>query len=174
MPGCSRVGRRSLRTKRRAPVSPKRRGLRTGAIPSRLRLKYYGPAHTDCDISVTFVEADILHAADTFWNGVFPFIDYSTGGSIDGMIRAAEANLAATTNKTIVISGHGRPVGNRAQLAEFRDMLVDVRESVATLKRQGRPLRDIIAARPSARYDASWGNYAIDGALYTKTVHEGV
>jgi glyoxylase-like metal-dependent hydrolase (beta-lactamase superfamily II) len=139
-----------------------------------LALKYYGPAHTDSDISVLFAEADILHAADTFWNGVYPFIDYSTGGGIDGMIRAAEANLAATTARTIVISGHGQPVGDRSQLQDYRDMLVDVREAVATLKRQGRPLDDIIAARPSARYDAKWGQYAVDPALFAKTIYEGV
>jgi glyoxylase-like metal-dependent hydrolase (beta-lactamase superfamily II) len=139
-----------------------------------LALKYYGPAHTDSDISVTFAEADILHAADTFWNGVYPFIDYSTGGSIDGMIHAAEANLAATTDRTIIISGHGRPVGDRSQLAEYRNMLIDIREAVAKLKRQGRPLGDIVAARPSARYDAEWGNFAIGPALFTKTVFEGV
>ena len=52
-------------------------------------------------------EADIVHVADTFWNGVYPFIDYSTGGSIDGMIAASDANLAATTDKTIIIPGHG-------------------------------------------------------------------
>ena len=53
-----------------------------------------GRAHTDSDISVHFAEADIIDVADTFWNGHFPFIDYSTGGSFDGMIRAAEANVA--------------------------------------------------------------------------------
>src|SRR5882724_1496921 len=60
-------------------------------------LKYYGPAHTDSDISVTFAEANVVHAGDTFWNGIYPFIDYSTGGGIDGSIAAAEATLAATT-----------------------------------------------------------------------------
>jgi hypothetical protein len=59
-------------------------------------LKHYAPAHTD--ISVHFTEADIFHVADTFWNGYYPFIDYSTGGSIDGMIRATEANLAKVTD----------------------------------------------------------------------------
>ncbi len=139
-----------------------------------LGLKYYGPAHTDSDISVRFAEADILHAADTFWNGVFPFIDYSTGGNIDGMIRATEANLAATTNHTIIIAGHGRPVGNRSQLEQYRDLLVEVRETVATLKRQGRPLADIVAARPTAAYDSQWGQYAISGELFTRTIFEGV
>jgi glyoxylase-like metal-dependent hydrolase (beta-lactamase superfamily II) len=57
-------------------------------------------------MSVYFREPDMLHAADTFWNGVYPFIDNSTGGSIDGSIRAAESNLAQTTDNTIVIPGH--------------------------------------------------------------------
>lgn len=67
-----------------------------------ISLKYYGQAHTDGDISIRFGEADILHVADTFWIGIYPFIDYSTGGSIDGMIGASGANLAATTEKTII------------------------------------------------------------------------
>ena len=77
-------------------------------------LKRYTPAHTDSDISVTFGEADILHAGDTYWNSIYPFIDYSTGGSIDGMIAASDANLAVTTNKTIIIPGHGHPVSNES------------------------------------------------------------
>ena len=68
-----------------------------------LVLKHYLPAHTDSDISVHFVEADVFHTGDTFWNRNYPFIDYSTGGSIDGTIRAAEANLAKVTDKMIVI-----------------------------------------------------------------------
>ena len=73
---------------------------------SSIGLKYYGPAHTDSDISVTFSEANIVHVGDTFWNGIYPFIDYSTGGSIDGMIAASDNNLAATTDETIIIPGH--------------------------------------------------------------------
>ena len=88
------------------PASP------AGAIPSEvfstertldlngenIALKYYEPAHTDSDISVHFTNADIIHVGDTFWNGYYPFIDYSTGGSIDGMIRATEANLTKVTD----------------------------------------------------------------------------
>ena len=74
-------------------------------------LKRYTPAHTDSDISVTFGEADILHTGDTYWNGIYPFIDYSTGGSIDGMIAASDANLAVATTNTIIIPGHGQPAG---------------------------------------------------------------
>ena len=60
---------------------------------STLHLQHYDPAHTDSDISVTFVEADIRHCGDTYWNGIYPFIDYSTGGSIDGTIKAADKTL---------------------------------------------------------------------------------
>ena len=69
---------------------------------STLHLKHYGSAHTDSDISVTIVEVDILHCGDTYWNGIYPFIDRSTGSNIDGMIKATEANIAAATDKTIV------------------------------------------------------------------------
>ena len=139
-----------------------------------LALKYYGPAHTDSDISVQFTEADILHTGDTFWNGIYPFIDYSTGGSIDGSIRAADANLAVTTDKTIIIPGHGPPVSNRAELQDFRDMLVGIRDNVAALKQQGRSLEEIVAAKPTAAYDAKWGQFVISPALFTKLVYEGV
>ena len=139
-----------------------------------LALSYYGPAHTDSDISVYFKEPDVLHAADTFWNGIYPFIDYSTGGSIDGSIRAADANLARTTDKTIIIPGHGPPVSNRAELQAFRDMLVGSRANVAALKRKGQSLEAILAARPTAAYDAKWGNFVISPALFTRLVWEGV
>jgi len=86
---------------------------------------------------VIFEDADIIYVGDTRWNGVYPFIDYSTGGSIDGAIRAAERNLNIVTDRTIVIPGHG-PIGNKAGLIEFRDMLVAIRGNVATLKKQGK------------------------------------
>jgi glyoxylase-like metal-dependent hydrolase (beta-lactamase superfamily II) len=119
-------------------------------------LKHYAPAHTDSDISVHFTEADIFHVADTFWNGYYPFIDYSTGGSIDGMIRGTEANLAKVTNMMIVIPGHGA-IGDKSQLAFYRDLLVGTREKVAALKKQGKSLDEIVAAKPTAATDAKWG-----------------
>ena len=141
---------------------------------STIELQYYGPAHTDSDISVHFVEADILHVADTFWNGIYPFIDYSTGGSIDGMIRAAEANLAKAGDKTIVIAGHGVPISNRAELQDYRDMLVAIRDNVARLKKQEKTLDAVVAARPTAAFDGKWGQFVITPALFTKLVYEGV
>lgn len=135
-------------------------------------LRYYGPAHTDGDISVMFAEANILHAGDTFWNGIYPFIDHSTGGSIDGMIAASDANLAAANNDTIIIPGHGKPVSNKAELQGFRDMLVAIRDNVGNLKKQGKTRDETVAAKPTAAFDAKWGQFLVDPGFFTRLVYE--
>jgi len=139
---------------------------------STLELKCYAPAHTDSDIAVLFTEADVLHTGDTFWNGIYPFIDYSTGGSIRGMITAAEANVAMAGDKTIVVPGHG-PIGDRAELVAYRDMLVAIHANVAALKAKGQSLDQAIAARPTAAFDDKWGNFVIGPAFFTRLVYEG-
>ena len=123
---------------------------------SSLILTHYEPAHTDTDISVHFTEADIFHTGDTWFNGFYPFIDYSSGGNINGMIAAAEKNLATVTDSTIIIPGHG-PIGNKAQLTEFHEMLVGARDNVAKLKKEGKSLQETIAAKPTAAFDEKWG-----------------
>jgi hypothetical protein len=72
-----------------------------------------------------------------------------------------------------VIPGHG-PIGNRADLTAFRDMLVGIRDNVAALKRQGRSIEEIIVAKPTAAFDAKWGGFVIDPAFFTRLVYEGV
>jgi glyoxylase-like metal-dependent hydrolase (beta-lactamase superfamily II) len=138
-----------------------------------IALNYYGPAHTDSDISVVFEEADVIHVGDTWWSGIYPFIDYSTGGSIDGTIRAAERNLRVVTDKMIVIPGHG-PIGDKAGLTEFRDMLVTIRNKVAALKKRGKSLKETIAEKPTAAYDAKYGQFLIAPAFFTTLVYSGV
>jgi glyoxylase-like metal-dependent hydrolase (beta-lactamase superfamily II) len=139
-----------------------------------IALRYYGPAHTDGDISVLFSEANILHVGDTYWNGIYPFIDYSTGGSINGKIKACETSLAMAKDDTIIIAGHGKPVSNKTELKEFRDMLVVIRDNVAKLKREGRSPDEAVAAKPSAAFDAKWGQFVIDPGFFTRLVYEGV
>ncbi len=146
---------------------------RLHANGSAIVLRHYGPSHTDSDISVRFVEANVLMTGDTWWNGYFPFIDYSTGGSLAGTIRAVEANIAAVAADTIVVPGHG-PVAGRAELVECRDMLTTVRDRVAALKKQGRTLEETLAAKPTAEYDAKWGGFLISGAAFTGLVYGGV
>ncbi len=140
---------------------------------TRLAMEYYGPSHTDSDISVYFADADIFHVGDTWWNGHFPFIDYNTGGSINGMIRAAEANVKRVTERTIVIPGHG-PIGSQAGLIEFRDMLVTIRDKISALKKQGNTIEEVLAAKPTSEYDAKWGGFVIDGKTFTSLIYAGL
>jgi glyoxylase-like metal-dependent hydrolase (beta-lactamase superfamily II) len=139
---------------------------------STIVLAYYGPSHTDGDISAYFVEADILHCGDTWWNPHYPFIDYSTGGNIKGMIKAAEANLKMSTDKTIVIPGHGK-IGGRPELTEYRDMLVAIHDRVAALKKEGKSIDEVIAAKPTAAYDSKWAGSFVTGDVFTRLVYAG-
>ncbi|WP_199743519.1 MBL fold metallo-hydrolase [Caulobacter sp. 602-1] len=139
----------------------------------RVRIRPYMPSHTDGDLSVYFEKADVLATGDTFWNGVYPFIDYVGGGGIDGAIKAADANLAMAGPRTIIIPGHG-PVANRADAQAFRDMLVTIRGRVAKLKAEGKTLAQAQAARPTADFDAKWGQSIINGQLFTALVYRGV
>ncbi len=136
-------------------------------------IKKYPNSHTDSDSSVFFPNANILHVADTFWNGYYPFIDYSTGGSIDGMIAAAEININKATKETIIIPGHG-PIGNKQHLIEFHAMLATIRDKVAVLKKQGKSIDEVIAEKPTAAYDAKYGGFVIDGTFFTKLVYKGL
>jgi glyoxylase-like metal-dependent hydrolase (beta-lactamase superfamily II) len=138
-----------------------------------IELKYYGPCHTDSDVWAYFVEPDVLVTGDTWWNGYYPFIDNENGGSIDGMIRAANDNIAKASEHTIVVPGHG-PIGGRAELIEYRDMLVGIRDKVAALKSKGMTRAQIIAAKPTADYDAKWGGFVLDGAFFTRLVYDGL
>lgn len=137
-------------------------------------MRYYGPARTDGDISVLFSEENVLHAGDTYWNGIYSFIDYSTGGSIDGMIKAAEYNLSVSNDDTIIIPGHGKPVSNKSELKEYRKMMVTIRDKVAYLKKQGLSREQIIAARPTSSFDSKWGQFLIEPGYFTKLVYQGV
>jgi glyoxylase-like metal-dependent hydrolase (beta-lactamase superfamily II) len=141
---------------------------------STLHLKHHPRAHTDGDIAVTFAEANVLHTGDIYWNGIYPFIDYSTGGSIGGTIRAVEAILANAGDQTIIVPGHGYPLSNRSELRDYHEMLVAIRDRIGTLKRQKRTLEEIIAANPTAPFDQKWGQFVITPAFFTKLVYEGV
>jgi hypothetical protein len=89
------------------------------------------------------------------------------------MIRLANIGLTQGTPNTIIVPGHG-PVGNRAQLKEYRDMLVSIRKNVSTLKKQGKSLAEIVAQKPTAKFDAKYGDYVIDPAFFTLLVYTGV
>lgn len=139
-----------------------------------ITLRHSPNAHTDGDLTVTFGETDVIHAGDLYWADMYPFIDYSTGGGIDGAIRAADAILAQAGKSMIILPGHGDPVSDLDGLRAFRDMLAGSRDRVAALKRRGHSLDEIVAARPTAPTDERFGKAVISPAFFTKLVFKGV
>ena len=113
-------------------------------------------AHTDGDVVILFRGANVLHAGDTYFNGIYPYIDVSSGGSLAGLITAADHILAMTNDSTKIIPGHGA-LSNRASLMQYRTVMVAVRDRVTKLIAKKRTLEQIIAAKPLADFDATWG-----------------
>jgi cyclase len=114
------------------------------------------PAHTDGDAIVHFRHANVVHMGDIYFEGMYPFIDVASGGSVDGVIAAVDRVLSMTGRDTKVIPGHG-PLSTRSELERYRRMLVTVRDRVRNLVRQGKTLADVQTARPTAEFDATWG-----------------
>ena len=122
----------------------------------RLDLIHVADAHTSADIVVRWNDADVVALGDIYWNGQYPYIDVESGGSLAGTVAAIEAALARSTARTVVVPGHG-PVSNRAELAAYRDMLVAVGRKVREAVEQGEGIEDILAAKPTAEFDARFG-----------------
>ncbi len=135
-----------------------------------LDLVHFAPAHTDTDIYIHFHKADVLHVGDIWFNGMYPFIDEGTGGSIGGMIRAAEKVLAVADSDTKIIPGHG-PLGTKAEFQSFHDMLSAVRDKVAALKAAGASEQEAIAKKPTAEFDAAWGKGFMNADTFTGIVY---
>lgn len=112
-------------------------------------------AHTDGDAIVHFTRANVLHTGDAFVSAALPFVDLSSGGSINGIIALAEKVHAMTNDQTKIIPGHG-PVADRARVKAYRDMLVVLRDRMAAEVRAGRTLEEVIAMRITAPYAAGW------------------
>lgn len=119
-------------------------------------LQAFAPAHTDTDIIALYNKANVVQLGDLFFNGMYPFIDLSTGGSIGGMIDAAQRALGIVDGSTRIVPGHG-PMGDRAALQRYHAVLAKVRDNVGKLKAAGKSLADTQAAKPNAEFDAQWG-----------------
>jgi len=133
-------------------------------------LGHFAPAHTDSDIYIHFQKANVLHMGDVFFNGIFSYIDRETGGSINGMIAGAAKMLAMVDNDTKIVPGHG-PLGNKADLKKFHDMLITARDRVKKLKISGKSLEEAVAAKPFADLEADWGKGLLKGDAFTHVVY---
>ena len=134
--------------------------------------QYLPPAHTDGDATVHFAGDNVYSAGDLFFNGMYPFIDYSTGGSIEGMVHNAAAMLKAVDAKTKIVPGHG-PIGTKADLQVFHEVLADADAQVSKLIKEGKSVDEIIAAKPTAKWDEKWGGGFMKTPDWLKLLYQG-
>jgi len=135
-----------------------------------IRAIHVARAHTDGDVIVHFRKANVLHAGDTFFNGMYPFIDLDSGGSIAGLLAAVDTMLALADADTRIIPGHG-PVCSRGDLENYRKMLVETTTRVRTLRAEGKTVDEIVAAAPNADFDATWATGFINGERYARMLY---
>ena len=136
-----------------------------------IRAFHVANAHTDGDAIVYFDQAGVVHMGDVFWNGQYPFIDTHSGGSIRGTIAAVDTALAMIDEDTAVIPGHG-PLGGRAELLDYREMLQGIADRIQALIDNGKSLEEVQAEAPSADWDPVWGNGFIKPEAFVGMVYE--
>jgi cyclase len=135
-----------------------------------LELQHVAPAHTDSDIYVHFQKASVISMGDLFFNGMYPYIDPGTGGTISGMIAVADKILSLADNDTRIVAGHG-PLGNTVDLAKSRDMLNTSRDRVQKLKSAGKSALEAVTEKPFADLDSAWGQGIINSDQWVQIVY---
>lgn len=127
-------------------------------------------ARTDSDIFIHFVNANVVHAGDLWCNGTYPLIDESSGGTVNGMIRGVDEVLGVADDRTKIVPGHGAP-GDKRALQKYRDMLSTVANRIEKMKISGQSLEQVIAAKPTADFDATMGHGMMTPELFVTVIY---
>jgi glyoxylase-like metal-dependent hydrolase (beta-lactamase superfamily II) len=136
-------------------------------------LKHLADVHTDGDTTIYFPDAKVFVTGDIVFFGRYPNIDFAYHGSIDGMIRGVDAVLAFVTDDMKVVPGHG-PVGTKAQIRDYRQMLVDARDRIAKAIAAGMTEDQVVAAKPNADYDAKLRLNAQQAGNFVRVVYRSL
>lgn len=112
-------------------------------------------AHTDGDAIIHLPKSNVIHMGDTYFSGMYPFIDISTGGNIKGIIKACELVLSLSDEHAKIICGHG-PLSDHKDLQAYTAMLKDITEKVETAKNKGLDLKAIVEMNITAPYDQTY------------------
>lgn len=130
-------------------------------------------AHTDGDAFIHFSQANVIHAGDVFFNGLFPFIDLDSGGSVDGYIHAQMKIISMSDDETKIIPGHG-PLASKKDLQAAVDMLIDAKNIISKHIEKGDSLETILAANPLQKYHDDWNWGFITTERMTKQLFNGL
>lgn len=130
-------------------------------------------AHTDGDSIIYFNKRNIVHTGDIYVNGRYPFIDHSSGGSIDGIITGIEKIISIIDNETKIIPGHGL-LSNLGELQDYLIMLKDIRQQVHTMVNNGATLNEIIKSDITSKYDNLYSDSFINSGDFLGFVYKDV
>ena len=130
-------------------------------------------AHTDGDSIIHFADNNVIHMGDIFFNGLYPFIDRDSGGSLQGMLAGVDFALSLCRDGTQVIPGHG-PLTDCNGLSDYRDLLTGARDRVAALRDQGMSLEQTIAAQPNRETDEALGGAFITPEQFVQFIYRSL
>ncbi|MEE4246756.1 MAG: MBL fold metallo-hydrolase [Kangiellaceae bacterium] len=137
------------------------------------QLIHVANAHTDGDAIIHFKQSNVIHTGDTFFNGMFPYMDLSSGGSVDGYIKAQETALALSDDQTKIIPGHGA-LATKSDLAASLKMLKETRAIIAKLKAEGKTEQEVLLLNPLRAYHDKWNWRFITTERMTKQLYQGL
>lgn len=138
-----------------------------------IELYHFTNGHTDGDIFVRFVKANVYHTGDSFTRTSYPFIDGSNGGSFTGYLTNLEKFLALVDDNAKIIPGHGE-LATKADVKAFYDMLIDIRNQVQAAFKKGKKVEDLPALDITAKYDGVWGKNFVKGKDFVLLVGQAL
>ena len=124
-------------------------------------------------VIIRFRNANVIHMGDTYFNGLYPFIDTGTNGSVKGTIAAVDRVLQITDDTTKIIPGHG-PLSNKTELKAYREMLAKVSAKISAMAKAKKTLAQVIAAKPTKEYDYAWGKGFLKPEQFVEIVYTSV
>jgi glyoxylase-like metal-dependent hydrolase (beta-lactamase superfamily II) len=122
---------------------------------------------------VRFEKADVLHCGDLYFNGGYPFIDYSSGGWLGGMVEAIRTAAAMTTSQTRIIPGHG-PLATPDDLRGYLAFLETMLERFTKLKNEGKTVDEVVALAPAKEYDEKLGKGFMKPEPFVRITYTGL
>ncbi len=163
---------------KKVPASPK---IALPVITFKEQIKFYlngdeietlhvSNAHTDGDAIIYFKNSNVIHTGDTYFSGMYPFIDVTSNGSINGVILAANKILSLADDKTKIIPGHG-PLSNKAKFQKYTEMLTSIRDEVSKQVKDGKTLEQIQKSKPTKNFDADFGNGFINPDAFVQILY---
>ena len=122
---------------------------------------------------IIFEEANVAHLGDVFFNGMYPFIDISGGGSVRGIIAAVDRILPMLNEETKIIPGHG-PLATLEDLQKYRSMLMLVSARIQALIDEGKTKEQVITLRPTTNFDADWAWSFLPADRWTGLIYDSL